>query len=276
MECYEPGAIRDEELVAYLEGEKVRPAVLEHLALCQKCSSQLATYRRINLKLIRKLYRWDCPPNQILGEYQLGLLSSAEAAEVKNHLRSCVLCAAEVTALTEFLANDPVLVERAPVSQIGVSVQTSSLNNHHSGHETKQTLDQLLDRGRDAARRIIATLLPPQPRLAYQRDAAQQAAQWPRRYVAENVSISIQVERSPNRKGGLQLIGFVTCQGMTLEALQGIPVQLSSQANAVYTQNIDELGNFVFSSLTPALYTLELQFPEETVVVDQIPITSQE
>ena len=81
MECSEPGAIRDEELLAYMDGAKVRPAVLAHLARCQYCSSQLAAYQRIDRKLTQRLYRWDCPTNQILGEYQLGLLSGEQAAE---------------------------------------------------------------------------------------------------------------------------------------------------------------------------------------------------
>jgi len=34
MECSKPGAIRDEELLAYLAWEKVRPFVVQHLAEC--------------------------------------------------------------------------------------------------------------------------------------------------------------------------------------------------------------------------------------------------
>ncbi len=72
------------------------------------------------------------------------------------------------------------------------------------------------------------------------------------------------------------MIGFVTRKGATLEALQGIPVLLSLQSDAVYTQNIDELGNFVFSSISPATYTLELQLPESTIVIEQLPVTLQD
>ena len=115
MECSEPGTIRDEELLAYLAGEIVRPDVQRHLSQCQHCSSQLATYRRMELSLTSKLYRWDCPPNQVLGEYQLGLLSNEISNAVKLHLGSCVLCAAEMTMLEQFLANDPQLVERISV-----------------------------------------------------------------------------------------------------------------------------------------------------------------
>jgi hypothetical protein len=41
-------------------------------------------------------------------------------------------------------------------------------------------------------------------------------------------------------------------------------------------QNVDELGNFIFSSIAPATYTLELQFPESTVVIDQLPLVLQD
>ncbi len=280
MECTKPGAIRDEELLAYLAGENVRPFVVQHLAECQHCSSQMAAYQRVELALTSKLYRWDCPPSQVLGEYQLGLLSKELTAAVKNHLAMCVLCATEVVTLTEFLAHDPLLTERAPVPS--VSVQTSSPhNNHRSGQGTKGVLDRLGDRSRAGVRRIVATLLPPQPRFAYQREISQ-ATLWPRRYSAEDLSISIQVERGTSHRDTLQLIGLVTRKGEALGVLQGTPVLLSAQevgisfAGTQYMQSIDELGNFIFSSIAPATYTLELQFPESIVVIDQLPLALQD
>ena len=282
MECTKPGAIRDEELLAYLSGENVRPFVVQHLAECQRCSSQMAAYRRIELALTSKLYRWDCPPSQVLGEYQLGLLNKELTAAVKNHLAMCVLCTAEVATLTEFLANDPLLAERAPVQA------ASPNNNHRSARGTKGVVDRLRDQSRAGVRRIVATLLPPQPRFAYQRDIAQ-ATLWPRRYTAEDLSISIHVERGTGRRDTLQLIGLVTRQGEALDVLQGTQVLLSSQNVEIpfaetlsggqvarYTQRIDELGNFVFSSIAPATYTLELQFPESTVVINQLPLALQD
>ena len=280
MECTKPGAIRDEELLAYLAGENVRPFVVQHLAECQHCSSQMAAYQRVELALTSKLYRWDCPPSQVLGEYQLGLLSKELTAAVKNHLAMCVLCATEVATLTEFLAHDPLLTERAPVPS--VSVQTSSPhNNHRSGQGAKGVLDRLGDRSRAGVRRIVATLLPPQPRFAYQREISQ-ATLWPRRYSAEDLSISIQVERGTSHRDTLQLIGLVTRKGEALGVLQGTPVLLSAQdvgksfAGTPYMQSIDELGNFIFSSIAPATYTLELQFSESIVVIDQLPVVLQD
>lgn len=276
MECSEPAIIRDEELLAYLSGERVRPVVEQHLIRCAYCSARLAGYRRMEHVLTSKLYRWDCPSSQILGEYQLGLLSLETVSAVKPHVSTCVLCAAEVAALAEFLVGDPMLVERVAVSH--TPVQPASLENHLSApQEAKRVLDHLLQQANTQVRRVIATVLPTSPRLAYQRNLAQPDF-WPRRYTAEDVNVSLQVERdarNSSRNDSLQLIGFVTRKGTTLEGLQGVPVQLSSQAHDVYMQHIDELGNFVFSPIVPATYTLELQFPEGIIVIEQIPIALQ-
>jgi hypothetical protein len=279
MECSEPGAIRDEELVAYLAGETVRPVVVEHLTHCQRCSLQLATYRRVELELLSKLYRWDCPPSQVLGEYQMGMLQQGQGVAVKNHLRACVLCTAEVATLTEFLTNDPMLAQPVTVMP---KVASSPANNHHPVGArliAPVPLDELRERSLAGVRRIIAALVPQQPRLAYQRNAGSQSAQWPRRYAAEDVTVSVQVERDTSRKDTLQLIGFVTQKGTAVGVLQGNTVQLSivaASGKTFYTQTIDELGNFVFSALSPADYTLELQLPTGIVVIDQLSLTVQE
>ena len=268
MECSEPGTIRDEELLAYLAGERVLPRVQQHLARCQGCSAKLADFRQMELSLTRKLYRWDCPPNQVLGEYQLGLLNNEHATAVQLHLSSCVLCAVEIATLSHFLANDPMLVER-------VSVQSSSLSNHRVPHAAKPLIGHLRDVSGTQIRRVIATFLTPQPRFAYQREVASTEV-WPRSYSAEDFNISIQLDRGASRRDSLQLIGFVTRKGSSLESLQGIPVVLSSPTNIVYKQNIDELGNFVFSSISPATYMLELQLPDSTIVIEQLPIALQD
>lgn len=272
MECSNPGAIRDEELFAYLEGESVRPAVLQHLASCQYCSSQAKTYQRLELKLIKNLYRWDCPPNQVLGDYQFGLLSPQQAVEVGNHLSMCVLCKAEVAQLTEFLANDPML---EPQNAVAVR---PAVNAVRPVQEAKRTLEDLRNTSLASARRILATLVPQQPRTAFQRNTAQQSAAWPRRYSAEDVNISIQIEPSTAYKDTLQVIGFVARKGMTLEVLDGTPVKLIAQtptSRREEAEPIDDLGNFVFPAVVAGTYTLEIQFTDGVVVVDQLPIEIQ-
>ncbi|MBO0778379.1 MAG: hypothetical protein J2P37_06075 [Ktedonobacteraceae bacterium] len=257
MECSEPGMIRDEELIAYLEGEQVRPAVKRHLARCQRCASQLATYRRQHRLLAGKLYRWDCPPNQVLGEYHLGLLDEQQAAEVRQHVGACALCAAEVAGLVAFLAQDSMPVTHSPTS------------NHHAMRDIRQVLDQMGEQVAGGVNRIIATLLP-SPRLSHVRDAAQHVSSWPRRYGAGEIHLSLQVERGRNDE--LRLIGFVTRKETALEALQGTPVHLLAQDGTSYTQEVDDLGNFVFSALAAATYALELHFSEGIVAIEHIAI----
>ena len=274
MECSEPGLIRDEELLAYLAGERVRPVVEQHLTRCPRCSAQLADFRRLELTLISKFYRWDCPPAQVLGEYQLGLLDAETTRAVKFHLRACVACSVELGWLTEFLAGEPRLVEQTSSAAV-FTAEPERSNHHASSREMGATLNRLLDRAGSSTRRIIATLLPPQPRMAYQRHAAPTAL-WPRRYEAEDFTISLQAEREVGHTDAFQLIGFVTRKHTALEALRGMPVLLSFQGGTIAAQSVDELGNFVFSSLAPAAYDLELQAPDGIVVIEQIPVDAQE
>jgi anti-sigma factor RsiW len=274
MECSQPGTIRSEELLAYLAGEKVRPVVKQHLASCQYCSSQLATYQRMERTLLRKLYRSQCPSNQELGEYQLGLLGSDQATRVKEHLSKCVLCADEVATLRQFLASDAPLVERSAAPQQGIPALPSAQNHRRPLQDAARVLGNARDQSLAGVRRIIATLLPPQPGLALGVRGSQ--VLWPRRYAAEDVSIAVQLEPTSGRRGMLQLSGLVTRKGLSLEALRGTTVQLLSQAQTMYTQTIDELGNFVFSSIVPATYTLEVQFPDGVIVVEPLPVTAQE
>ncbi len=272
MECSNPGAIRDEELFAYLEGESVRPAVQQHIAACQYCSSQAKTYQRLELKLIKNLYRWDCPPNQVLGDFQFGLLSPQQSVEVGNHLSMCALCKTEVAQLTEFLAHDPVLVSQSNVAA------RPAVNAVRPVQEVKRVLDGLRDTSFAGVRRIIATLVPQQPQTAFQRNGTQQVAAWPRRYSAEEVNVSIQVERSTAQKDALQVIGFVARKGATLEALDGIPVKLIQQtptATREEVEPIDDLGNFVFPAVVAGTYIMEIHFKEGIVVIDQLPIEIQ-
>ncbi len=270
MECSNPGAVRDEELIAYSEGESVRPAALQHIKQCQSCLAQATLYRRMELKLVNNLYRWDCPPNQVLGDYQFGLLSPQQANDVRNHLNICVLCKTEVATLTEFLANDPMLVPQREARP--------AVNAVRPKQEAKRFLENLRDTSLAGTRRIVATLVPQAPRIAHQRDTAPQTALWPRRYMAEDVNISVQVEREANSRDLLQVIGFVARKGTTLEMLDGTPVKLMKQTNnalSEYAEIIDDLGNFVFPGVEEGTYTLEISFAEGVVAIDQLQVTLQ-
>ncbi|GCE12349.1 hypothetical protein [Tengunoibacter tsumagoiensis] len=277
MECREPGAIRDDELVAYFNGEPTRPAVFEHLAQCQACSSRLATYQRIELKLVNTLYRWDCPSSQLLGEYQLELLSPAQMITVRQHLAQCVLCSAEAASLSSFLSSDSLLEERSQRASARPSEFSLAaiVPTSHVIHETQQMVKNWQEKVKTAARRIVAELMPLQPGLAGVRHIASKVEPWPRRYRTEKLQIFLQLKQGASQSASLQLLGLVTHQGTNLGSLEGVHVCLvpvGADTKALHQQAIDELGNFVFTDLSPAIYELELRFSQEVVVIEQLPI----
>ncbi len=273
MECIAPGAIRDEELLAYLAGETVRPFVAEHLARCQSCSAQLATYQELESLLRSRLYRLDCPPSEVLGEYHLGLLTRDMTAAVQHHLSMCPLCTAEVAALSGFLANEPALAK----SSIPVRVSSPARQNNHAAPGIHHGLDRLRERAGEKVQRIIATLITPQPRVAFARDGVKESI-WPRTYAAQDLNISLQLEQDTHRRDRLQLIGLIKRKGQALGMLEGMQARLSPSLDAALSEQneyVDELGNFVFSAIAPSTYTLELQFSETVVVIDPLPIDPQ-
>ena len=132
-------------------------------------------------------------------------------------------------------------------------------------------MEELRERTSAQGRRLVATLVPPQPRLAIQRHTVN-ALLWPRRYTVEDFSISMQLERGTDRGDALRLIGLVTRKGASLEAFHGVPVSLLSPGSPVDTQVVDELGNFVFTSIAPATYSMQLQLPDTSIVIEQLPV----
>jgi hypothetical protein len=228
--------------------------------------------------LVRRFYRWDCPPGLLLGEFELGLLDPVEATSIREHLSSCPLCAGEIASLATFLSNDPMLV--APVvAPIPYRIAQPVLSNRQLVHEVqKRTLEQ----AQKTVQRILAILVLPQSGLALQRGPKNtQDPQgvpsgskplWPRRYTAEDISLALQLEPDTHQPGRMRLIGLVQRQGTDLASLQDVPVRLVDTSGFLQEQQLDDLGSFVFSSLAPAHYTLEVQLPDRVVVIEALPI----
>src|SRR5256885_612565 len=102
------------------------------------------------------------------------------------------------------------------------TIRDEELLAYLDGEVVRPVVVQMLEQSATSVRRIIATLLPPPPQVVYQRNSAA-AELWPRRYAAEDVSISLYVERGASRRDALKLSGLVTRAGATLETLQGTP-----------------------------------------------------
>ncbi len=116
------------------------------------------------------------------------------------------------------------------------------------------------DQSLSGARKIIATLLPPQPRIAFQRDTAQQMTRSDRPLLSRRCEY-LSASRTRCRSQRIIAIDWV-CH-LSRDGIGDTPGNTGTAFIAdgyETTQSIDELGNFVFSSLVPATYTLELQF----------------
>ena len=50
-----------------------------------------------------RLYRWDCPSPDALGDYHLNFVQPNEREVIEAHLRHCLLCRQEVETLAAFL-----------------------------------------------------------------------------------------------------------------------------------------------------------------------------
>jgi anti-sigma factor RsiW len=92
------GEITAEDLFAFIDGE-ASPAVAAHLAACPICSARATEYARLQNALVRRLYRFDCPPAAILAAFVAGILPPRERAGVTAHVRACPCCAADVAQL---------------------------------------------------------------------------------------------------------------------------------------------------------------------------------
>jgi anti-sigma factor RsiW len=240
MECRHPPPLTDEQLMATTDG--VAGAQLsEHLADCASCSARLEHIRQVEQRLISRLYRWDCPPSQQLGNYHIGLASATDATMIAQHLELCAACNAEIELLREFISTTAVTVTP--------TVRPA----------TPATQPWLGD--------LIARMLPAAQQATALRGAAAHAI------TAEAGHTTIILEVQPSAEG------WVTLRGQILEADQdrwiGALVELHQAGALATTTLIDEVGGFSCGLLRPDPAELRIT-PESgrSVLVQQIELAA--
>jgi hypothetical protein len=102
MTCQFPPPLDEAQLSAAIDGA-ADAEVLEHLEGCASCRQRLRQAMKIEQTLSITLRRWDCPPSQQLGDYELDLLSGTERLVVESHLQRCARCQEELDELRRFL-----------------------------------------------------------------------------------------------------------------------------------------------------------------------------
>lgn len=242
MECIAPDEITEDQLAAYVDGE-ADSVLLDHLRRCPYCAERVRAYARDMFVLRALFYRIECPDAHTLGEYHLGLLSPDDQATFETHLTTCVMCATELADLDHFL------------------------------QEVKSTTATSLPLA--PLKRLVARVVSPpsapsaQP-LAFALRGA--SAVPPTLYQAEDIKLVAGLESDGVHAGRKLLLGFTMRQGEPLMSLTGAKVQLRRSGMTVAVEQVDDLGNFVFSDLTSGQYELVLLTEKEQVIVETIEV----
>lgn len=240
MECVAPDEISEEQLLAYIDDE-ANDATIDHIRRCAYCAQRTRAYAADQTLVRAIFYRIQCPDAHTLGEYHQGLLSSEQQSDIEEHLKICSACSAEVADLDRFLKETPLIPPLAAVT-----------------HRLK--------------RLVASKASPPSepatgpPALALRGTAAAP----PDIYQAQDIRLVVGLEADGVQAGCKMLLGFTSREGQPLASLTGAQVQLRRGQATVATEQVDSLGNFVFSGLTSGKYELRLTTDQEQVVIERI------
>jgi hypothetical protein len=240
MECIAPDEITEEKLLAYGDGEADEIAV-KHIDQCAYCAERALALATDELALRTLFHRVECPDAHTLSEFHLGLLAPEQGAAIKHHLDFCPHCTAELKDLGGFL-------QEAPSMPVVPSVQ----------RQMRRLVARLAQSTSDAATQP--------PAMAFRGAAAAP----PNVYQAEDIRMVVGLEADGLRAGRKMLLGFTTREGKPIESLTGARVQLSRRGQAVAVEQVDTLGNFIFSDLSSGEYELILSTDQEQVVIETI------
>lgn len=254
MDCLHPIAPDDEELLRFaLDGEALPEEVNSHLQECTSCQQRLARYKNVHSLLVSRLYRHQCPDELQLSLYCADLLPEDERVRIANHLLDCPLCTAEVADTRQFLA----VTDRDLLPTPAIS-----LNGVHA-----------------AVRRIFATLTQQQAQLVVRGEATE--AVWPRQYHAESIDLSLHLSRASS--GEYMLLGIITDPSESIEAFEGKAAELyparggkdrDRAEKPLLREQVDELGNIVFSAVPVGEYVMLVHLPDRVMVIEGLSIES--
>jgi hypothetical protein len=228
MDCINPPPLTDQVLVAFVE-QAADPSVETHLAQCGPCRERAAALATEFHTLRRRLFRAACPAALELGEYQVGLTSSGRTAAIQQHVQTCSHCTHELNQLNAFhqevtAAGEPGLLLRMQ-SQIEILIA--------------QLIDTLV--GSSSRSPALAGLRGDTPQ------------QW--HYAAGDWQVILDVQPDPGQVGRSGILGLV----LGPELSPSMTAQLWQADQLLATSQVDDLGNFIFSALTPGVYDLTLR-----------------
>jgi hypothetical protein len=227
------GPVSPDEMMAYVDGEAT-PEVAERIAANPQWSEEARGYARVQEALQQRLYRFDCPSSQTLGEYELGMLATVERTRIAQHVVACPHCLAELETLRAFMT---VEADLPPVGTI------------------------------ERVRRFVATLVPaPRGAVAGLRGASDAAT---RVYHAGPFTITLDV--AAMRRGRAQIIGLIWREdGDVLPP--GSTASLVGASGTVATAEVDDLGNCAFDDVGAGLWQVEVRVGDDIIIIEEIRI----
>ena len=249
MECRLPEPLRDEELLAYLDGASL-PAVARHLESCPACRARLQTLTHSERTWLTTFYRRACPPPLALGEYKLALLPSAEQLAIAQHITQCPHCALEVAQLADFLLAVDLPVDHKPATvtppffglaaqmRLVVAYLRDGLQNFGSSGALTPALAGV--RGTEDAQQIFDT--------------------------GEGVQIIVDSQLDEANKDQRMLLGLIVGMANPSE----VSAALWRAERWIATTAVDGLGNFVLTALDPGTYTLLLSNHETAYQINDL------
>lgn len=185
--------------------------------------------------LREKLYRFDCPEPSLLRDYAWNYLSVLETRRVKNHLKKCPLCSAELVELKVAIEQPASMTEK---------------------------IEELVKK----VKVVIAQLIPDSAESAAMRPAFRGGNEdrtfW---YMAEETVINVSWQQ--NEFGRFTILG----QALAAESASSYAgLELKTDPDHSYQTQLDENGVFSFFDIEGGTYQLTLELPEQSILVSPI------
>lgn len=214
--------------MAYVDGE-ADERVRDHVDHCPACAAKVAQLRETSQALLTLMYRANCPAPEILGQYQLDLLSSAERLKIAAHVRACPHCTRELTEL---------------------------------GKEEDSLILSVLQTLKDVVQVIEATLMPPR-RLKAVGMRGMEAGRRAFHFHSDDVDVLVGFQPVATGSRAGTLLGTVA----QVEAVSGGYAWLFQEGRKPVSSPVDHLGTFTFGIIAPGEYDLALEVRERALLM---------
>ncbi len=226
-DCASPPELSSKELWDYLDG-RAGPMVRAHLKRCPSCRGRAKELAVFQDGLHMKLKRIACPSSLELGEYHLGILPSADAERIRQHVAGCPACQQEIDQLKGYLQ------------------ETASDLEFGTAEKVKVILARLLPSGASRSRKKGLTLAPAGAGVRGERGGVSI-------YQAKTYRITIDIQKDSRHPESQVLVGLAT--GLPAAKWQA---QLYLGDQLITGVHLDDLGNFSMAGVEPGHYHMVL------------------